>query len=579
MKKISKILLAVVCFILIIPTLSILVNVGASLTKGDDGKDGVDGLTPYIGSNGNWWIGNDDTGIAVMPSPGSENKVLRSYQGKWYSVYPSLLAPGKSWYKSEYDRTLVTTINIVDTYTPDGTEDETWNGDHDNLGLVKCYRKGSDIIIAGNGYGKISANMDSTSMFDGFESVTKMDGIDVLDVSSVVSAFKMFNKCKSITTLDLSSFDTNNVTDMSAMFQFCESLAYINLDGWKTDKVTNMRYMFSKCHNLVELDLSHFLTKNVTNMSNMFQSCYLLSVLDISSFDTSNVTSMGSMFYHCYSLEVIDVSNFDTGNVVMMESMFGVGTHEDDGESSKLRNIIGIDKFDLSKVESTDRMFYGAAHITHLPISGWDMRNVKTVSHMFTRCTRLSNATVQSICDNWQLDSCISMNGLFNSCKALTEIDVSNLLKPACTELLQMFEKCDNLAVINGLDKWNTSNVLTMQEMFSECPNIEVLDLSSFNTRGLKETVIISDETVSAMNSMFAAMTKLKQITLGKDFIFHDGITLPTPSSEYIENATGKWKAYDEKGVLIGTFTSEEISASQGGSCITYVAEVSSSEN
>lgn len=30
---------------------------------GKDGKDGKDGLTPYIGSNGNWWIGTTDTGV------------------------------------------------------------------------------------------------------------------------------------------------------------------------------------------------------------------------------------------------------------------------------------------------------------------------------------------------------------------------------------------------------------------------------------------------------------------------------------------------------------------------------------
>ena len=30
---------------------------------GKDGKDGADGKTPYIGANGNWWIGDIDTGV------------------------------------------------------------------------------------------------------------------------------------------------------------------------------------------------------------------------------------------------------------------------------------------------------------------------------------------------------------------------------------------------------------------------------------------------------------------------------------------------------------------------------------
>lgn len=29
------------------------------------GEDGADGNTPYIGVNGNWWIGGEDTGISA----------------------------------------------------------------------------------------------------------------------------------------------------------------------------------------------------------------------------------------------------------------------------------------------------------------------------------------------------------------------------------------------------------------------------------------------------------------------------------------------------------------------------------
>lgn len=39
--------------------------------RGEDGKDGADGETPYIGANGNWWIGDTDTG---NPSRGKSGK-------------------------------------------------------------------------------------------------------------------------------------------------------------------------------------------------------------------------------------------------------------------------------------------------------------------------------------------------------------------------------------------------------------------------------------------------------------------------------------------------------------------------
>lgn len=42
---------------------------GATGAAGADGKDGENGKTPYIGDNGNWYIGNDDTG---KPSKGAK---------------------------------------------------------------------------------------------------------------------------------------------------------------------------------------------------------------------------------------------------------------------------------------------------------------------------------------------------------------------------------------------------------------------------------------------------------------------------------------------------------------------------
>ena len=37
---------------------------------GQDGKDGQDGLTPYVGTNGNWWIGQTDTGVRAAAQDG-----------------------------------------------------------------------------------------------------------------------------------------------------------------------------------------------------------------------------------------------------------------------------------------------------------------------------------------------------------------------------------------------------------------------------------------------------------------------------------------------------------------------------
>ncbi|WP_221409894.1 hypothetical protein [Reichenbachiella sp. MSK19-1] len=44
---------------------------GKDGVDGTNGKDGVNGLTPYIGENGNWWIGTEDTGIKAEGQDGT----------------------------------------------------------------------------------------------------------------------------------------------------------------------------------------------------------------------------------------------------------------------------------------------------------------------------------------------------------------------------------------------------------------------------------------------------------------------------------------------------------------------------
>ncbi|WP_276414706.1 MucBP domain-containing protein, partial [Lactococcus garvieae] len=76
------------------------------------------------------------------------------------------------------------------------------------------------------------------------------------------------------------------------------------------------------CSALTTLDLSKFDTSNVTSMNYMFYGCSALTTLDLSKFDTSNVTSMNYMFNGCSALTTLDLSKFDTSKVTTMNYMF-----------------------------------------------------------------------------------------------------------------------------------------------------------------------------------------------------------------------------------------------------------------
>ena len=55
----------------------------------------------------------------------------------------------------------------------------------------------------------------------------------------------MFYDCNNLVDLDLSSFDTNNVTTMYNMFSYCIKLTDMKLNNFNIDNVTNYNGMFS----------------------------------------------------------------------------------------------------------------------------------------------------------------------------------------------------------------------------------------------------------------------------------------------------------------------------------------------
>ena len=166
---------------------------------------------------------------------------------------------------------------------------------------------------------------DGTNMIKSLD-MTNWDTSDVTDMS------RMFYGCAYLTSIDVSKWNTSNVTNMSGIFTGCSSLTSIDVSNWDTSNVTDMTYMFGSIldnyggpdHFLVfnNINLNNINTSNVTNMSYMFCGCNKLTNIDVSGFDTSKVAYMGGIFNSCSSLTTVDVSNWDTSKVTDMTSLF-----------------------------------------------------------------------------------------------------------------------------------------------------------------------------------------------------------------------------------------------------------------
>lgn len=154
---------------------------------------------------------------------------------------------------------------------------------------------------------------DCRAWFWFFEALTTIEHLDYLNTSEVDDMRSMFSSCTSLETLDLSSFNTEKVTNMVTMFENSKHLRSLKLPkGFIGSSVTDLRSMFKDCTSLTELDLSGSNAENVKDMGEMFYGCRALSKLDLTDFKTGQVTTMENMFCICSTLETLDVSSFTT---------------------------------------------------------------------------------------------------------------------------------------------------------------------------------------------------------------------------------------------------------------------------
>ena len=380
----------------------------------------------------------------------------------------------------------------------------------DSLLTISTAAKKIEIVDASNMFAYL--NSMRTIDFGNFEineTTTKMEGmfyrcesLMTLDVSNwntsnVTDMSGMFADCSSLTTLDVSNWNTSNVTDMGPMFFNCSSLTTLDVSNWNTSNVTDMGSMFSHCSSLTTLDVSNWNTSKVISMGSMFSYCSSLTTLDVSNWNTSNVTDMGPMFFNCSSLTTLDVSNWNTSNVTDMGSMFS--------HCSSLTTL-DVSNWNTSKVISMGSMFSYCSSLTTLDVSNWNVEKLNNMESMFQECSSLTTLDVS----NWNTSNVTEMGGMFENCSSLTSLDVSNWNTSKVTSMAYMFFNCSSLTALD-LASWNTSEVILMGCMFKKCSSLKVLDITGWNF-----------DCVTSMIEMFNGCSSLSMLNIS-DWDFNYG--------------------------------------------------------
>ncbi len=395
------------------------------------------------------------------------------------------------------------------------------------------------------------------SWFGGCQNLSSITGLEHLNTENVTCMITMFGGCSSLETLDLSKFNTEKVEYMDSMFYGCVALESITFSSdFKTDNVIGMCGMFRNCSSLTSLDLTSFNTakvedmswmfgienvcfwdygsalqsitwtetldtKKVTDMKCMFCNCYNLETLDVSNFNTENVTNMYSMFFNCGNLTTLNVSNFDTKEVTDMCAMFEA--------CCSLESITLPDNFNTANVEDMSWMFSDCSSLTSLDLSGFNTANVEDMSWMFSGCSSLTSLDLT----NFNTANVKDMERMFEYCEALQSIDLSGFNTANVEDMSWMFAGCSSLTDLD-VSNFNTANVKGMSCMFAGCSNLETLDVSNFNTANVRimpdmfsgcsgltsiDLTSFNTENVGDMSCLFRYCSNLTTVYVGEEFV------------------------------------------------------------
>ena len=99
------------------------------------------------------------------------------------------------------------------------------------------------------------------------------------------------------------NLDTSSATNMSALFYFTNLPKKVNLSSFNTKNVTDMSYTFGMLNQspdraiVEEIDITGWDTSNVTNVNYMFGLSNINKIYASDSFVTTKVTNGSDMFY------------------------------------------------------------------------------------------------------------------------------------------------------------------------------------------------------------------------------------------------------------------------------------------
>ena len=366
----------------------------------------------------------------------------------------------------------------------------------------------------------------------------------------------MFSDCSTLSSLDLSNFNTAIVSDMSLMFGGCSVLSSLDLSNFYTKEVRDMSYMFSRCSALTTIYASDkFVTSKVQSGISMFSACKNLKGTILNYKDSKTDHTYANCGTNGYFTPVFEYAEFNegTGTLTFRRGLSkskvayalnveasdpGWLTHKDE-----IKEVVFDASFADARPTSCYKWFWYCTNLATIEgIENLNTENVTNMGVMFCGCQKLSSLDLT----NFNTGNVTNMFGMFGYCYGLTSLDLTSFNTAIVENMAEMFTGCSALTTIYASEKFVTDQV-NGGDMFNECRSLKDYSFSKRDSKYANYktgyfTKLVGkngDEKIGATGETLA--TDNLVLDDGKDFVAYEPFAAKAASYSRTINAGTKW--------------------------------------
>jgi surface protein len=177
----------------------------------------------------------------------------------------------------------------------------------------------------------------------------------------------MFNNCRSLRTVDVSSFATSKISEFLNVFANCSSLESIDLSNWDFDSATTLKGMFQNCSALAEVDLSNHNTSRVENVDDMFNG-FGGTVINMENCSFDGVTSAKTFVANARNLTTVTAPTSIRANIE-----FSAPNLSSESLQSIINGLVNTGSVRTLRVGETNLRKLTTEQLTELQSKNWSV--------------------------------------------------------------------------------------------------------------------------------------------------------------------------------------------------------------